>query len=394
MRIEGADHTGFQQSDLEFLKYFRHLRRFSLEQGRFGSLEGLRQLSPDTIRLELDLRDSKPAPSLEPLAHFRSLQSLTLAGHYEDLSRFSNLSSLRALELFSVPIKDISSLVGLEKLQSLSISESKIKSISGIFEVGRLQYLGLDRLPQIAELEEISKLSDLEFLSISSLSKVESMPSLKALDKLRRVSLVGLKNLKDLAPISEAPNLEQLWIHSMGHLKPKDLECFVGHPKLQFFRTDDEELKRALGLPGLGTGNVFEFSCLPPVERKARRATPPAVPGRVVAERVVDDLAMDDEEKIEELRVYIKLDDEFPSDADHVAYGKLEDQLEELLSKDLLGRWDGHECGGGYFLIFYVGNDAAAMFKQLKGELRKALPPGSYVELEGEDGKVVTKRFK
>lgn len=393
LRIQGMDQTGFLPCDLWFLKYFRHLRRICFENGNYTNLEELRLLSPDLIKLQLflDFHKSK-RPSLEPLRHFQALQSLTLRGYYEDLSQFPNLNSLRALQLINVRIQDLSSLTSMDNLQSLLIANCKIQDLSALAKVGRLQYLSLVSLPNIVRLDELEGLCELEYLELDGLNKLESMPPLLLLTKLRRISLSSLKMLSDLSPISRAPHLVDIWIHSSKQLKPKNLECFRGHPTLKGFRTDDSALERALGLPRLGTAKTFEFSLLEPATPKTSQFSSAATrPIISQSTRETDNLEDDDSENSEELRIFIKTNDSLGQEA--VYCSDLEDRFEQILKSDLLGHWDGHDILSSGYRIFFLGPDAACMYKALRSELKKSLPAGSYIELEDSSGKVVTKRF-
>jgi hypothetical protein len=205
----------YLDSDLSFLKHFRHLRRVSLFTGSFDNLDGLRQLSPDLIKLELDLRFAGEKPSLAPLDHFRSLQSLTLIGHCEDLSQFKNLKTLRALRISEVNLKNLSWLTSFPKLQSLRLDFCNIQDISALAKFMRLQYLSLAGAPKLTNVDVITNLRNLEYLELAALPKLEKVPDLGQLVKLRRVDLENLKLISDLSGVSRAPKLEYLLLQTM-----------------------------------------------------------------------------------------------------------------------------------------------------------------------------------
>lgn len=257
--IEEFDHDIFLPSDLNFLKYFINLRRIRLVFNHYSNLEGLKHLSPETIRLELIMRDEKP--DLAPLSHFKRLQALLLEKHYEDLSKFSNLHTLRALAIISDSFTDLHTLTGLEQLKSLALVDCRVENLSPLTKIGRLQFLQLDKLSQLASIDEIAELKDLEYLIITNLNKLEKLPSFKSLKRLRKVALCSNRNLVDLAPLAEAPNLEHLSIYDMKKITQANVDCFNSHPTLKLFDSDCKDVS----LPDTKCpiwSRPFEFSSL------------------------------------------------------------------------------------------------------------------------------------
>ncbi|MBX9878158.1 MAG: hypothetical protein K2Y22_06825 [Candidatus Obscuribacterales bacterium] len=257
LRVQDSYDNGY--IGLGCLKYFGQVRRVCLDHVQATSLDDLRYLSPDMIRLELDFSESRSKPSLAVLNHFNCLQSLTLRGLYEDLSKFPNLRSLRALSLQDIQIKDLSSIACLENLESLAISSKKLENLSVLSKFKNLRYLCLERASKINTLEECSQLTKLEYLKLIRLNSVEELPSLENCKNLRRLHLQWLKNFSNFENFIKIPNLKELLLFNMKHVKPEHLQCLVRNPQCLEFDTDNNRLRKAMAFPGVLSGSVFKF---------------------------------------------------------------------------------------------------------------------------------------
>lgn len=260
LRIQGCDENGYSCSEFGFIKHFKHVSRVVLESGQFTDLSKLDRLSPDLVRLELDLLEVREKPSLDVLSHFKNLQSLSLRGHYEDLAKFSNLKSLKALKLSEVKIDALPALTHLVNLQSLVLRTSKIKDISALPTIGKLKYLELVELAKLVSLDSIKQLTSLEYLELSGLNNFERLPSCEDLVNLKRVSLTALTRLRDLTTLAKAPALEELILFKMRQIQPMQVECFLNHPTLSAVRTDSLPIEERLERPRRNTGRYFQFN--------------------------------------------------------------------------------------------------------------------------------------
>lgn len=393
LRIQGYEDSGFRGSDLQFLKYFRHLHRVCLEHGEFTDLTGLTGLSPELTRLDLDLRAATKKPSLEVLKHFKSLQSLKLIGHYEPLDKIPNLVQLRALLISEITLKDLSSLTGLKNLQSLAIADCTVQNLSALQDIGRLKYLGLARLPKISDLPEIAHCNHLEYLQIVGLNKLESLPSFSKLEKLRRLNLSTLKRLNNVTGAAAAPVLEEILLFELKSLTAAQIECFRDHPRLIGLRSDDPQFENTLALKRSGTGSAFKFSPHT-ADRESTTTTAQASlseesehPARngSTAENDAGVETIQAKEPFQELRIHIKTIGEFDNTEELVRYNDVEDSLEKILEADLLGHWSGHEIGIGYHTMFFSGPSSEAMYEELAASLKTMLTEGSFVELENSE---------
>jgi hypothetical protein len=392
--------VGFHQgNDLRFLKYFPYLSRLCLDFDQLVDLTCLRNLSPDLVHLELNFYSKPSASSLDALEHFRSIQSLRLRGHYEDLSRFPNLKGLKALMLSKVSMKDLNSLSSFCQLQSLALADSKINDINAISSLVSLKYLGLARLPKLTTLPNLSKLEQLEYLNLVGLTNLDRFSSLNNAKRLRRLSLDGLKRLSNLDVIDDAENLEELLICDMKNLSSQSVSLIKKHKTLKALRTDDTALEKAAGLKRGNTGKTFEFSDLD--TSIADTSLQPALremPAKVMPEHEVQDATDSEskehvEEDVEELQIYIKICDAFGDEQEYLKCNEIEDQLEQILESEFLGRWAGHEIGAGFFEITFVGDDGKLMFEALKGTLINLLPTSSYVQVVDSSGRVVVSKY-
>lgn len=245
---------------LDFLEYFRNVGRVCFANLYRSSLDELRRLSRDLVRLELDLSCFKDKPPLDFLDHFDSLQALTIRGHYEDLSKFPKLKSLQALKLDDVNLKDLSSISSFENLQSLSISSRKLQSLSELPRFKQLRHFSLSKASKISSVDEVKTLTNLEYLRLTDLSKLQALPSLKPLTKLRRLHVEAVKNLVDLRTVADAPALEELMIFRMKQIEPEHLQCFSNHATCKQLETDKRKLRNIMGFTGVLSGSVFKFT--------------------------------------------------------------------------------------------------------------------------------------
>jgi hypothetical protein len=105
------------------------------------------------------------------------------------------------------------------------------------------------------DLDMIGNLKNLRYLFLQDLKNVTRLPSFRTMDSLRRCHVENLKGLSDLTPISEAPNLGEMVIVGMNHLRADDFRSFKGHPTLRAATIGlgsirrNSEVSAYLGLP-------------------------------------------------------------------------------------------------------------------------------------------------
>jgi hypothetical protein len=183
--------------DLEFLRYFPTVRKFSIDAPWFAlkSIDGLGYLSEttDLLRIGRSRRDL----SLEPLRRFTGLRRLYLEGRTNDIEVISELVSLESLTLRSITLPDPGPLRPLSALRALELRSGGTRDLSGISEVGDLQYLELSKISELDDLTPIEDLEHLEFLCLHSLPRVTRLPDLRRLSKIRKLDLEEIPGLTD-----------------------------------------------------------------------------------------------------------------------------------------------------------------------------------------------------
>ncbi len=220
-------------SDLEFLRFFPFLRRFSVDAlyNQLVSLDGLRHLPPTLQRLLIGA--TKKRMSLAPIARFADLETLFVEGPHTDFEAISGLTRVEDLTLRSVTLPDLSILLPLTNLRKLDLKLGGTRDIRLLPRIGRLRYMELWLIRGLHDVGPVAEIETLEHLFLQALKQVTQLPSFAKSTALRRVDLMTMKGLTDLAPLAEAPNLEILTLVEMRHLLPEALRPFVGHPSLR-----------------------------------------------------------------------------------------------------------------------------------------------------------------
>ena len=220
-------------SNLEFLRFFPTVRRFSADAlyHSLQTIEGLRHL-PENLE-SLTIGWTKPKLDLAILARFKSLKALSLEGQTKEIAAISRLTSLEELTLRSITLPDLSLLLPLTELRALDIKLGGTKDLSLLPRIGRLQYLELWMVKGLTNLTPVGQLPHLRYLFLQSLRRVEALPDFSHDVDLRRVHLEMLKGLRDLRPLATAPALEQLVLMEMRQLEPEDLRFLLELPHLK-----------------------------------------------------------------------------------------------------------------------------------------------------------------
>jgi hypothetical protein len=241
--------------DLAFLRHFPFLKGFQADVFEIASWEGLQYL-PETLEY-LGLGATRHRFSLQQIARFTTLKDLNLEGHSKDIPVLSAFTDLRYLTLRSISMPDLSVLQPLRNLRSLALKLGGTNQLAMLPALHELRYLELWMVRGLSDLSAIAELPELRYLFLQDLKRVTSIPSLGSSQALRRVHVEALKSLTDLAPIAAAPNLEELVLISMSHLRVQDLACFQRHPTLRAAtiglgsKRRNEQATATLGLPSV-----------------------------------------------------------------------------------------------------------------------------------------------
>jgi hypothetical protein len=219
--------------DLDFLRFFPRLRRFSVDAiYDLSRLDGIGLLSEELEDLLIGWTRSKRF-SLRTLTKFGNLRKLYLEGQQKDIGAIGELSALDDLTLRSITLPDLSALLPLRKLTSLDIKLGGTRNVGLLPKIGRLTYVELWRVRGLEDVSALAEIESLERFFLQTLKGVTSLPSLARSDNLRSVALETMTGITDLAPIAKAPKLERLVLVEMCQLEPEALRPFIGHPTLR-----------------------------------------------------------------------------------------------------------------------------------------------------------------
>ncbi len=220
-------------TDLEFLRYFPLLRRFSVDaMYELPSLDGIRHLSDELEDLVIGRTRSKRF-SLRSLARFHHLRRLLLEGQQKDADALGELESLEDLTLRSITLPDLAPLLPLRALRSLALKLGGTRNLELLPRIGNLTYIELWRITGMRDVSPIRDVPTLEGFFLQSMSGVTRLPSFAGAGALRSAVLYTMRGITDLAPLAAAPALEHVRLIEMCQLEPEDLRPFVGHPALR-----------------------------------------------------------------------------------------------------------------------------------------------------------------
>jgi hypothetical protein len=231
-------------TDLEFLRHFPNVRRFSADAlyDSLTSLDGLRHLRPDLASLTIGRAKAKL--DLRVLSRFGELRDLYVEGHNMGIETISRLTSLEELTLRSITLPDLSLLLPLRDLRALDLKLGGTRNLGLLPEIGQLEYLELWMIKGLNDVSMVSRIPSLRFVFLQSLAQVTELPSLADNSALRVVHLETMRGLRDLTPVAAAPGLEALLVIDCSQFRLEHFEPFVGHPTLKSARIGTGSRKR------------------------------------------------------------------------------------------------------------------------------------------------------
>lgn len=245
-------------TDLEFLRHFPRLRRFSADAlyGSLTSIGGVRHLPTDLE--ELGLGATKVKADLGVLQRFSALKRLFVEGPVKGIDALASLTCLEELTLRSITLPDLSPLLPLHRLRALDLKLGGTRDLSLLPQIGELEYLELWMVRGLCDIAAVGQLRSLRYLFLESLRQVAELPDLSGCRELRRVHLQTMKGLTSLEPLMTAPALQELVVFDAGHLQPEHFACLRSHPTLRAVtlglgsRKKTSEVEALLGLPHAG----------------------------------------------------------------------------------------------------------------------------------------------
>lgn len=214
--------------DLEVLRWYRGLRRLSVDSRRLRSLDGLRHVAGSLERL--DLGDTIPKVSLRPLSQLIGLRRLGMRGTWSDPESLSTLVSLERLSIGSIDLRLLRPLTELRRFQS---GLGTVQGLELLPEIGRLELVELYRLRGPHDLAPLALIPTLRYLMLGSTRSITTLPSFAGSLDLRWVALDEMQGITDLQRVADAPNLEVLLLIGMPQLDADSLRPLLDHPSLR-----------------------------------------------------------------------------------------------------------------------------------------------------------------
>jgi hypothetical protein len=203
-------------TDLGFLRFFPHLRRFSCSLELLQTLDGLECLqSIDDLRVFKALRPMSAAP----LAALTTLEYLWLDGQFSDRGVLRELTGVANFKMgYAAKINDLSFLP--PNLTRFSMNLGSVTDISALADLADLQRLSFHKVHSIADLSPLADATGLRDIYMAYLNKVTHLFDMSALIDLTELTVSAMTNLTDLRPVLTAPNLIKLSVYDVPSLEP------------------------------------------------------------------------------------------------------------------------------------------------------------------------------
>jgi hypothetical protein len=216
--------------DLDFLQYFRPLKRLHIALYKLDDISGF-SLLPD-LR-ELIFAETEKKFSLRFVEGWPRLNRLFVVKSKADLHCVHALAELEDFGLSGFTLPDLRLLLPLVKLRKFQLFLGGTRNLAALAQLPELEELWLMRITKLADLGILTDLVGLRTLKLDWMRNVTSLPSLHRHQRLEDVTLDTMKGLTDLSPIAAAPALRRLVIDGMPQLTADSFRCFIGHPRLQ-----------------------------------------------------------------------------------------------------------------------------------------------------------------
>jgi hypothetical protein len=201
-------------TDLKFLQFFPHLRRFSCNLEMLQTLEGIEHLKqPDEIRIFKPVRKISAAP----LTALTALDVLWLDGQYSDRDALRELTGVTNFKMgYAAKLPNLGFLP--PNLARFSMNLGSVTDISALNDLPYLQRLSFHKVHGIADLTPLSRAIGLETLYLAHLNKVTDLFDMSTLTDLTDLTVSAMPKLTDLRPVLTAPNLSNLTVYDLPAL--------------------------------------------------------------------------------------------------------------------------------------------------------------------------------
>ncbi|MFG1718193.1 hypothetical protein ACGFII_06105 [Micromonospora chalcea] len=220
---------------LRFLRWFPHLRRFSVAHlHNLTDLVPLHQLSSD-VEL-LDIGETRKPLDLTPVAAFHDLRQLRIVAHRRGLPELLNANSgLQGLALWRLPVDQLLPVIDLPHLQSLALTFGSLAEGKWLLQAPTLRYLALRAVRKLTDLDAVTRLPELQWLWLDALT-LDRLPDFSSCTALLRADCTAMPHLRhpaSLQGLAAAPQLRELLVTES--LLPVDAFVpFVDHPTLEY----------------------------------------------------------------------------------------------------------------------------------------------------------------
>jgi len=201
-------------TNLEFLRFFPHLRAFASTLVHLETLEGAQHLVQ--VR-KLLFHKAVQRMSAAPLAGLTSVDDLWLDGHFTDLGALRELTGLTNFKMgYAGKVQDLSFLP--PNLTRFSMNLGSVTDISALADLPHLQRLSFHKVHSLADLTPLSDATGLQYLYLVYLNKVTELFDMSALTELTELNIGALTNLVELRQVLTAPSLTTLSVHQVPNL--------------------------------------------------------------------------------------------------------------------------------------------------------------------------------
>lgn len=189
---------------LENLKYLTFIKELSIDSGSYVDVESLYLLN----ELEsLWINNENEGEEID-LTRLKSLKKLIVSNTCKKLKGLFFLSNLETLKLQKFKENDLSSFTHMENLTALELVQAKITSLNGIEKMSKLKCLTLFYSPSLISIENIKSLKDLEYLALRVCKKIQKYDAFKYLNKLKQLSISDCSPIANLDFVRNLTNLE------------------------------------------------------------------------------------------------------------------------------------------------------------------------------------------
>ncbi len=203
-------------TDLEFLRFFPNLRRFTSSLEWLQALDGIEHLQQAE---RVSIYKAQRRMSAAPLAALTGLGQLMLDGQYSERDALRGLIGLTDFSMgYATKLADLSFLP--PNLTRFSMNSGSVIDIGALSGLRHLQILELHKVRSVADLSPLAGVTSLRSLYLAYLDKVTALFDMSALTELTELTVSMLTHLTDLRPVLTAPKLTALSVYGLPGLVP------------------------------------------------------------------------------------------------------------------------------------------------------------------------------